>query len=197
MSSVVSNSDIPNNCHKSNTYDVQLTDYNGPEVLSLKEVKRGRLHMYFHQISRKYGSITKFKLLRRNIYVLNSFDSVEKLLRVNEHANGRSSPFFQNYVLLNKGFSFSDFTKIGEKQKGILKSWLHYEIIHSTSIVLDEINSFNSSLLNQNGNLNTDLFIRQFLSNVFSKQVNLYLFWSKNILQEHFGFLCVFVMSFL
>lgn len=173
VSSVVSNSDISDSFQKYNTCNAQLADDNKPEVLSLKEVNRGRLHLHFHQISKKYGSITKFRLLRKNIYVLNSHDAVEQLLRVNEHANGRSSPFFQHYVFLNKGFSFSDFTTTGEKQKEILKTWLHYEISHSRNIIQGELNILNSWLLRHNEDLNIDWFIRSFLSNVFSKQVKL------------------------
>ncbi|XP_045174711.2 cytochrome P450 1A1-like isoform X2 [Mercenaria mercenaria] len=167
---VVSNSNVSEIYQKPKTCSERIRNGNAALALPFKVAKSGRLHLYFHKLSQDYGSITKFKLLRKNIFVLNTFESVEKLLELNGHANGRSSPFFQYYVFQNKGFSFGDFTDVGERQKEILKNCLHYEIVHSRNVILKEIDGFIFGLLNENKNLNID-YIRLFLSNVFSRQL--------------------------
>lgn len=143
------------------------------QSLPFKVAKSGRLHLYFHKISKDYGSITKLKLLKKTVVVLNTADAVEQLFYLNRHTDGRPSPFFQHYVFKDKGFSFSDLTVAGVKQKQILEKCLYKQIFHSKDITIREIDGFISDLLEAGYSVNPDWFIHAFLSNVFCRVVSI------------------------
>lgn len=170
VTSVVSSSYVPRKNSK------RILKAKRVQPLPFKVAKSGQLHIYFHELSKDHGSVTKLKLLKRNIVVLNTADAVDNLFHRNKHtADGRLSPFFQHYVFQDKGFSFCDFTAVGEQQKQILKKFLHYQIEHSQFIITREVENVVKALLNANGDVNTDWFVRLFLSNVFCRSVS-YLF---------------------
>lgn len=167
VASVVSSSYVPR------TNSKRILKAKRVQPLPFKVVKSGQLHIYFHELSKVHGSVTNLKLLKRNIIVLNTVDVVDELFHRNKYAaDGRPSPFFQHYVFQDKGFSFSDFTAVGEQQKQILKKFLHYQIEHSQFIIIREVENVVKALLNADDDVNTDVFVRLFLSNVFCRLVS-------------------------
>jgi hypothetical protein len=160
-----------------NTADFQKkrvsTDRGMTKAVPLKVLKSGRLHMYFDDLSKNQGSVTRLTVLRRNIVVLNTPEVVHELFSLKQ-TDGRPSPFFQQYVFLDKGFSFSDLTTSAIQQKNVLMRCLEYEILHFQSDSAQaDIQHLTNRLLESGSNTSVDIHVKSFLSNVFSRLVSL------------------------
>ena len=74
-------------------------------------LKAGNLNVFHQTLTRwntKYGKMFRFKLLGRRSVVLRSVSVMERALD-SQKMTGRKSPFFQKYVLNDKGFAFANY----------------------------------------------------------------------------------------
>lgn len=135
----------------------------------LTTVLRGNLHKHFYGISKDYGHFTGINLMRKKFVVLNSHKAVVDVLE-NAHSDDRMSPFFQEYVL-KTGFSFSDFSETGEKQKEVLKSFLYHNVVHGNKAIMNVVGDTVEALVKAPETIDPDLYVKQFLSNMFTHLV--------------------------
>ena len=135
----------------------------------LKAIRVGNLYKHFESISKNYGSLTPVQIMGKKCVVLNSLDSVTSVFS-HKSTDGRLSPFFQPYVL-KTGFSFSDLSEAGEKQKQILKQFMCYNLRHGNDIIEETVSDAVSTLVAGPEEFNPDVFTRRFLSDIFNKLV--------------------------
>lgn len=141
--------------------------------IPLDIVETGKLHSYFHKFHKFHGNFTKFKVLNKNIIVLNSLSTVETMLSKESCADGRLSPFFQQYVLQNYGFSFNNnFTQTCQQQKNIVRNCLNYQISNKNTLIKYEISNTVDQILCSNGDIDCHIHVTNFLSNLFTKLVS-------------------------
>lgn len=158
----------------------EVVRYRGSENLSttplechgipIKMIREGKMHIYFENISKKYGPLSSIKIMNKKCVVLNSLNSVTSLLN-NRATDGRMSPFFQTHIL-KSGFSFGDFQASGQKQKKILYKVLSYNLRHGNDAIYDVFSDAIASLTEDSAVVNPDAIIRDCLSNMFTKLVS-------------------------
>ncbi|KAL4218766.1 hypothetical protein ACF0H5_021353 [Mactra antiquata] len=138
--------------------------------LPFEIIKNGRLHLHFHECNKFNGKFTKFKVLNKNFIALNSLQDVESVFNSKNGAEGRLSPFFQDYVLNNDGFAFQDFTKVCQQQKQVVRAALTYHIKTHNVLVKEEISkTLDKISVCSHEIFDSDIYIRNFLTNVFTR----------------------------